>query len=88
MFLIIEFWHSLELGLWILELSFPLSIFHQKSLIFRFFLGFRRILRPSPIHYDMVEPQMLHQRGNARLGISARLAEKILVEPLSRKKVA
>jgi Fe2+ transport system protein FeoA len=31
---------------------------------------------------------LICQVCNARLGISSRLAEKILVEPLSRKKVA
>ena len=34
------------------------------------------------------QSSLICQVCNARLGISARLAEKILVEPLSRKKVA
>ncbi len=34
------------------------------------------------------QSNLICQVCNARLGISARLAEKILVEPLSRKKVA
>jgi len=34
------------------------------------------------------QSSLICQVCNARLGISTRLAEKILVEPLSRKKVA
>jgi len=34
------------------------------------------------------QTNLICQVCNARLGLSARLAEKILVEPLSRKKVA